>query len=265
MTTHAYCRISTTKQEEGYGIEVQHGAVESYAQAHGLAPAQVHTETGSGESMKEREVLQHLLTLLTAGDHLIIYRLDRLSRSLMDLEWLLGLLIEERGVVVHSCQASERDWLDPARFNDPQTRMMRRIMGAIVEYDRSLVIQRMQSGVKAKAAQGGFTGGKPPFGYRIVDNDRLEPDPEKVACVRAVVDWVRRGYSHENIKQHLRSVWPGIKAYGKDTPIVWSEKAVARVVSLVPLYTKGEYRARTGGEVVERPELIIVPKETPPA
>jgi site-specific DNA recombinase len=259
MTTHAYCRISTTRQEDGYGIDVQQAAVERYAQDLDLDPATSHTETGSGESMKERTVLQEMLQVLAAGDHLIIYRLDRLSRSLMDLEWLLGLLIEERGVVVHSCQASERDWLDPARFNDPQTRMMRRIMGAIVEYDRSLVIQRMQSGVKAKAASGGFTGGKPPFGYRIVDNDRLEPDPAKVDCVRAVVTLHRGGCSSEQVRQQLLANWHHVKAYGKDTPIVWSEKAVSRVLALIPLYTKGEYRARTGEDTVQRPELIIAP------
>lgn len=257
-TVHAYIRVSTVAQEAGYGREAQEAAIRRFCLDVGLQEPILHLETGSGENIKERDVIQELMATLGSNDTLIFYKMDRLSRKMFDLEFLIGHFIDA-GVVLHSTQAAESSWLTPERVNDPQTKLMRRIMGSIIEFDRELVIERMQSGCRTKASQGGFTGGKPPFGYRIKGKDDLEPDPEKIECVKAIVDWHQRGYSQEQIRARLKSLWPDIKAYGKDTPIVWSEKAVSRIIDRIPLYTQGLYRDRHSDTPSLRPDLVICP------
>lgn len=76
--------------------------------------------------------------------------------------------------------------------DDPQRNLIRTIIAAINEYDRSLIVARVQAGRRIKKAAGGYAGGQPPFGYRGGDGSR-----ELVADEREQVVLARMRRLHE--------------------------------------------------------------------
>ena len=87
-----YARVSTKKQEEqGHSIEAQIKACRAYAEMKGWEVVGVYHEPKSGKNAKKRLQLQRALTFLEEGgaDVLIVWRLDRLTRSILDFQQLL--------------------------------------------------------------------------------------------------------------------------------------------------------------------------------
>jgi len=88
VLTLAYCRVSTEEQaEEGYSIEGQTDRLRTYADFRDLGTVTIISDPGiSGKNMS-RPGLQQLLAACEAGHvtHVLVWRLDRLSRNLADL------------------------------------------------------------------------------------------------------------------------------------------------------------------------------------
>lgn len=259
MTTYAYVRISSLKQEEGFGKEVQRNAIYVFATINKLTPVEWHEETKSGENFKDREVFQAIRAKLVAGDSIIVYKLDRFSRHMIETEVMLGELFE-RGVRVHSTQTAEQGWLDPERFNDPQSVFIRRIVAAASEYDKSLLLGRMQSGLKAKAAKGGFAGGVPPFGYKIVDGD-LAIDEEKRDAVMEVLRMDAMMRNPLTIARHMKTHFDQVRTYSKDPnstqTMTWDNHTIERIIARRMLYTQGRYKDRNSEVELQRDDLIM--------
>ena len=104
-------------------------------------------------SMKaERPGLQEALTYLRAGDTLVVWRLDRLGRSLKHLIEMVNLL-EEQGIGFQSLQES----IDTTTSGG---RLVFHIFGALAEFERNLIQERTQAGLQAARARG-RQGGRP--------------------------------------------------------------------------------------------------------
>ena len=114
----------------------------------------IHDERASGGRW-DRPELTHLLARLTTGDVLVVWKLDRLSRSLKDL-----LLILERIV---AAGAGFRSLTESIDTTVPAGRMMMQMLGAFAEYEREMVKERTQAGLKAARAQGRHGGRRPKF------------------------------------------------------------------------------------------------------
>ncbi len=263
MIVYPYVRISSMKQEEGFGREVQRNAIQQFmatlpAIFDGLTVVWME-ETMSGETFTERPVFQRLRQLVSAGDHIIVFKLDRFSRHMIDTEIMLGEMFE-RHVRVHSTQTVEQGWLDPERFKEPQNKLMRQVMAAFNEYDKSQVLGRMQSGLRAKAAGGGFAGGTPPFGYLIV-NDELMIDPAKADAAREVLRLHAEDRSLREISARMKHAFGHIIAYSKDKAstktMAWDVQTIQRIVNRRLLYTQGRYRDRNSEVDKQRDDLII--------
>ena len=100
-------------------------------------------EYGSGAD-KHRPALARLLGSITAGDTLVIVRLDRLARSLMHLMELIDILTR-RGAALRSLR-------DPIDTGSPAGRFSMHILGAAAEFERALLIERTRAGIAAAAA-----------------------------------------------------------------------------------------------------------------
>jgi site-specific DNA recombinase len=91
MLTLAYCRVSTEEQaDEGFSIEGQADKLRAYAAFRDLGEVLVIVDPGlSGKNLK-RPGLQQVMAAVEAGhvSNILIWRLDRLSRSLGDLVFL---------------------------------------------------------------------------------------------------------------------------------------------------------------------------------
>ncbi|MFE9427895.1 recombinase family protein [Kitasatospora sp. NPDC006697] len=139
-----YARVSTDDQE----AQLQHDALTE------AGCARVFTDKASGKST-DRPELAAVLDYLRPSDTLCVWKLDRFARSLIDLVTTVDALAA-RGVgfkVLTGALAS----IDP---NTPDGRLMLQVVGAMAEFERSLIQDRTKAGLVAAKAQG-RVGGRP--------------------------------------------------------------------------------------------------------
>ncbi len=163
MLTLAYCRVSTEEQaEEGWSIEGQTDKLRAYATLHDLGEITVVSDPGlSGKNML-RPGLQQLLAAVEAGHvtHVVVWKLDRLSRNLRDLMELRDKF-EKYGVTLHSvCENLD--------LSSPSGRLFFSLMGGQAEYYRDALAENVRMG-NARAHKEGRHLNRPKFGYNLVE------------------------------------------------------------------------------------------------
>ena len=109
-------------------------------------------EDQMGGAKAQRPGLQKALDYARSGDTIVVWRLDRLSRSLKDLIEMVGNL-EERGVGLKSLHES----IDTSSSTG---KLVFHFFGALAEFERNLIRERTQAGLKAARARG-KKGGRP--------------------------------------------------------------------------------------------------------
>ena len=133
---YGYARVSTQEQE-------------THAQTDALFRAGVgfiFSEKKSGGSPVGRPELEKLLRLLKRGDTVVVYKLDRIARSLKDLLRIIER-IEEKGAQFRSLTES----LDTTT---PAGRMLFHMVGAFAEFERELIRERTKAGMAAAVKRG---------------------------------------------------------------------------------------------------------------
>ena len=98
-----------------------------------------------------RSGLQSAIEYLRPGDQLIVHSIDRLARSLSDLERLVKLFTDT-GVTVEF--RVEKLVLKPDSKADPVSKMMLQVIGSIAEFERSMIKERQREGIAAAIAAG---------------------------------------------------------------------------------------------------------------
>jgi DNA invertase Pin-like site-specific DNA recombinase len=111
----------------------------------------VHQEVSSG-ARAARPVLDTLLTQLRSGDVLVVWKFDRLGRSLTHLVDLVNGLMR-KGVGLQSLQ-------DPIDTTTPHGRLSLHLFAALAEFERDLIRERTHAGLAAARARG-RKGGRP--------------------------------------------------------------------------------------------------------
>lgn len=167
MLTVAYCRVSTEEQAaEGFSIAGQADKLRSYAELHELGPVTVIEDPGASGKDLDRPGLQQVLAMVDQGHvgHLLVWRLDRLSRNLGDLI-LLADSFGKAGVSLHSF--TER--LD---LSSATGRMFYNVLGSFAQFYREQLGENVAMGM-AKAAQEGKWINRPKTGYDLVDGELI--------------------------------------------------------------------------------------------
>jgi putative DNA-invertase from lambdoid prophage Rac len=143
--TFAYARVSTAEQT------TDNQAAEILA-FRPVEPQRIVTETISGSTAAlERPAFARLMDRLEAGDVLIVTKLDRLGRNAMDVRATVEAL-DARGVKVH-CLA-----LGGVDLTSPAGKMTMGVIAAVAEFERDLLIERTQAGLKRAKAEGKSLG-----------------------------------------------------------------------------------------------------------
>lgn len=188
MKVVGYARVSTERQVEGWGLDVQEAHLRIWArQGRHRLVAIARDEGVSGSSPPDErpglvDALAHLRDGRAAA--IVVPRLDRLARDLVMQEQLLAE-IRRAGGELHSTSAAEDHLLedDP---DDPTRALIRHVLGAVAQYERSMIRLRMRSGKRRKAEAGGYAGGRPPYGWRARGRE-LEEDPEEQEVVSVIL------------------------------------------------------------------------------
>lgn len=134
-----YARVSTQEQETHMQIDAlkKAGVVE------------IHEEKRSGGD-RRRPVLAQVLARLHKGDTLVVFKLDRIARS---LKHLLEILDQ-----IEAAGAGFRSLTETIDTTTPSGRMMMQIIGAFAEFERELIRERTRAGIKAAKARGAVFG-----------------------------------------------------------------------------------------------------------
>lgn len=141
MARIGYCRISTDEQSLDLQIDALRGA----------GCEKIFSDTASG-ARADRPGLKAALEYSRDGDTICVYRLDRLGRSLGHLLSITQEL-HDRGIGLHSLCES----LDTASAGG---RLIFQVFGAIAEFERALIRERVRAGLEA-ARRRGRKGGRP--------------------------------------------------------------------------------------------------------
>jgi DNA invertase Pin-like site-specific DNA recombinase len=154
-----YARVSTREQDTAAQVAALKAA----------GCEEIYKDKASGGRW-DRPRLQELLTHLRKGDVVVVWKLDRLSRSLRDVLTLMER-IQER-------QAGFRSLTEAIDTTTPAGRMMMQMVGAFAEFERAMLKERTLAGLAA-ARKEGRVGGRPP---------KLKPQQRQ-----EIVRLVRRG------------------------------------------------------------------------
>jgi site-specific DNA recombinase len=178
-----YVRRSTDQENQPFSLDAQLNALRSYvaSQPGWQLVGEPFSDDASGATT-ERPDLQRALRAARAGrfDVLLVYRVDRFSRRLSDL---LDLLNELDGCGVAFASATE-----PFDTSTAIGRMLVQLLGVFAEFERETIIDRITEGMAAKARKGKWSGGRPPYGYRVDrDTQKLVPNPTEAPILTEVI------------------------------------------------------------------------------
>lgn len=170
-------------------LETQRDVCESYirSQAHRnwvQVPGQYDDGGYSGGTLA-RPGLQRLLDDIEAGriDIVVIYKIDRLSRSLTDFVRLMDVLDRYGASFVSVTQTFDT--------SDSMGRLVLNILLTFAQFERELASERIRDRCALRRSKGLFPGGMPPIGYLVACKGKLVPDPKRAPHIRRLfLDYV---------------------------------------------------------------------------
>lgn len=228
MNIIGYLRTSSTnKDDHEDSIAEQKRKILAWARAHDHVVTGWFTDEGlsGGNGLESRDGLPAALAVLRekqAGG-LAVSVLDRLARDLIVQETLLAE-IRRLGAEPFTTSAAEAEFLadDP---DDPSRRLIRQILGAVHEYERSMIAFRLRGGKAAKRARGGYAGGFVPLGKQAIDG-AFVPHAGELAAMARARELRGQGMS-------LRAVADALNAAGVPTKHgkAWHASTVGRVIA----------------------------------
>lgn len=137
-----YIRISSVDQNTG-------------RQLAGLELDKIFTDKASGKDTKRQELMT-LLDYARQGDSIYIHSMDRLARNLDDLRKIVKNLTE-KGIEIHFLKEN----LIFSGETTPMAQLLLSVMGAIAEFERSLIRERQLEGIEIAKKKGVYKGRKP--------------------------------------------------------------------------------------------------------
>ncbi|WBO58473.1 recombinase family protein [Acidocella sp. MX-AZ03] len=140
MSKIGYARVSTDEQN----LSLQIDALKA------VGCEKIFSDQGISGSLASRPNLNRALRTLRPGDKLVVWRLDRLGRSLVNLIQLLDQL-GEKGVRFHSLNEN----IDTTSSGG---RLVFHMMAALAEFERTLISERTRAGMAAARAKGKHVG-----------------------------------------------------------------------------------------------------------
>lgn len=149
---YGYIRVSGKGQVNGDGFTRQIKAIQDYAKANGFEVVHIYQEDGVSGTLQDRPALTDMILDLEEngqGIHtVIIERIDRLARDLMVQENILHDM-SRYGVSVLS--ATDGDLLE----DDPTRKLVRQVLGAIAEYDKTMLVLKLRGARNRKKKRTG--------------------------------------------------------------------------------------------------------------
>ena len=197
---YGYIRVSTKQQagEDRMGIEAQKQSITEYADRNGYNIVKWYVDEISGvkeDRPKLNEILYSDLPVQDKIEAVIAYKSDRIARDIKLYFYYLFVLERKR---IKLLSVSEQ-------FGDDENGLatvFRALMLFVAEQERKNISMRTRAGRKVKSGQGGYSGGRVPYGYTVVDH-RLEINKEEADMVCSVFSMREAGSTMHEIAETL--------------------------------------------------------------
>ncbi len=240
-----YARVSTRQQMECEynSLHSQRDKLEAYCKSQDGYAIQGYYEDGgqSGDSL-ERPGLQRLLLDIRTGrlDCVLVYKIDRLTRSVKDFHTLMDLFEEHQVDFVSVTQSIDT--------RHPTGRLLRNILLDFAQFEREMIADRTRDKMRQRAQKGLWNGGTPPFGY-MRELKKLKPHQQEADAVRFIFDCFSQDPSITRLRSelHRRAIF---SRSGKN----WLKTSLSNILHN-PVYIG---KVQSHGEVFEGEHAAII-------
>lgn len=186
----AYIRVSTQEQgKEGMSLQVQEHRIRQHR---GSESIKFYCDVASART-RDRHNLQQLLGDLKAGDRVLVFRLDRISRSVCDLANLIREF-EERKVSFVSCQ-------EVFDTESASGKAFLNMLGVFAQFESDVISERTVAAL-AESRKAGNYQGTTPFGYRRAKK-RLVPYIPQQRVIKQMKRMRAQGMIYRSIAEYL--------------------------------------------------------------
>lgn len=193
-------RVSTTEQLNG--PEAQRVELELWCKTHDAELVAVYEERGvsGGAPLDRRPILMDAIAALR--DHgagvLLVSKRDRLARDVV-VSAVVEKLVERNGAAVVTANGA-------GNGNGPEAQLMRTILDAFAQFERSLIKARTRAALAVKRSRGERLGGHLPYGKELAaDGRHLAPNQDEQEAARVAREHRAAGRSLRWIARHLES------------------------------------------------------------
>lgn len=216
MNCALYIRVSTQEQaDEGFSISAQKHRLTAYAESQDWNIVGIYPDEGRSAKDTNRPELKRLIEDIKNGliDVVLVYKLDRLTRSVLDLYELLKIFEK------HNCK-----FKSATEVYDTTTaigRLFLTLVAALAQWERENLAERVRFGMREKVSQGQWHGSKPPYGFNI-ENGHLIIKPDEADVLEKIFTmYVYQGLSDRKVAISLNEM--GIRT---QNGALWNEAKV---------------------------------------
>jgi len=225
MRAIGYVRVSTEEQAvTGVSLDAQEEKIRAYCIAKEWDLNRVIRDEGYSAKDLNRPGIQEIISGCKRKDFdvVVILKLDRLTRSVKDLGYLVEDVFQKNDIAFSSLQ----DNFDTATANG---RMVMNILATLAQWERDIISEGTKDAMQFMRKDLKLVGAVP-FGYNC-NNGKLSPNPEEAVVVQKMVALRKRGRSYQKIAAHLNAKEIPSKNGGK-----WHPKTVMGVLKAFPVY-----------------------------
>ena len=197
MSNIAYLRVSHTESLNGTSLEVQEKKCRAFAELHGFSIDKVYQEVVSGGvEFRKRPIFQKVLSELKSGSKLVVSRLDRLSRKVIDtLKLVDDFKREHKEICITDIGNIHKDGV---------SKVFVTILASLAEIERENISQRIKASKKIAKEERKFLGGYSEFGYKVEDK-KLVPDDKEFVVLQSMVNLRKSGLGYRKISDEIKN------------------------------------------------------------
>ncbi|MBO0961491.1 recombinase family protein [Neobacillus sp. MM2021_6] len=251
MRAALYIRVSTQEQVENYSIESQKERLEAYCKSKGWAVYDVYIDPGYSGSNTDRPALQRLLADLNNIDVVVVYKLDRLSRSQRDTLDLIEEYFLKNSVEF----VSITETLDTST---PFGKAMIGILSVFAQLERETIAERMRMGLIKRAEEGyrSAGGNYDPAGYGRGENGELFIKEEEALHIKTTYDLYEQYHSITKVQEILKELEFPVWRFRRYNDILRA-KLYCGYVSFAGTYYKGLHDPIVTEEQFNRVQVLL--------
>ncbi|RHW37287.1 recombinase family protein [Neobacillus notoginsengisoli] len=246
-----YIRVSTQEQVDNSSIETQKEKLEAYCKAKDWVVYDTYIDPGYSGSNLNRPDLQRLLGDLKHIDAVMVYKLDRLSRSQKDtLE-----LIEDYFLKNNVDFVSVTETLDTST---PFGKAMIGILSVFAQLEREMIAERMRDGLIDRAKKGYWVAGGnyEPAGFGVRHDGDLYEKEDEVKHIQAAYNYYEQLHSITKMQARLKEDGFPVWRFRRYNDVLRSRLNIGEV-SFAGVYYKGRHKPIISKEQFDRVQALL--------